>query len=736
MKPTDEELVEVTGKFFKELHRSADGTYCVCLYSHKKDVFTAVGVNLPEVNYPVTFKGKWVINPKFGRQFQVEIVSDSLPSRETDLVSYIASLHIGIGVTRASAMIQLVGLEQFWNAIETDPMQFLVIKGINEKSLTLLQDNIRMQTVQKDLFMLFGNDLHCDAKQYKKICSFFDNRMSEMLESITQNPYILMNCDYTFSELDYFTVRHTAYAPNDNRRLYAAAVQSLLDAKTNAHVGLPKECMIAEMTKLLKPQGAVPPADLSVFLDRATVEMSLIYSNELFYLPRSYEEETYIAEKVAEMVSAPLNSISTDEFKAVLDSYSADKGFSLSADQMKAVYTALSSHFCIITGGPGTGKSTILDALLVCWKHFYDDRCLLMAPTGKAAVRMNETTGHPAGTIHSALGLTIGNERTDKMDKDIPPVNASLIVVDECSMLDQSVMASILAALDNSENLPTLVLVGDPEQLPSVGWGNVLADMIQSNTLPVCKLNTIYRQGEDSPIITNATKIQSGNTELDFTSRAFQRLNYGTDEQNMDAAAKFYARCVRAYGIENVALLSPYHKATDICTNKFNQKLQEVLNPYTGQQQIKVARTVLREGDRVMQLKNIVDASNGDIGTVQRINPTASEAEPCVTVAFENGNTVSYLREQLMQLDLAYAISIHKSQGSQYPAVITVLPNNCTSFLKRNLLYTAITRSSKNVALFSPTNTIQYCINNNRIDERHTRLSYRLKMALSQYAAA
>ena len=739
------ETIQVTGRFYRRLYRANDGSHCVCLYTNKKEsTFTAVGCDLPETNYPVTFAGRWTVNQKYGKQFLVDMVVTQLPDSRKDITQYISSLKTGIGVKRAEKMIDMVGLSHFWDALNRDPLQFCAIKGIDTKTILLLKSLISKSAAQENLFRLFGADLPCSSRQYKKILAFFDNNTEEMVKQISANPFVLMKCGYLFQELDRFCCRKTAMAVNSYMRLLAAAQQVLIDARQKSHVGLPKDELLSNLTSLLAENGRVAGSDLDLFMESATQNSALVYDCGLYYLPRSYQEEEKIAEVLKQLACKTSEKISRREFSQLMDAYSEEKGFSLSPNQCEAVWTALTKSVCVITGGPGTGKSTILDALLFCWKHFFDSDWVLMAPTGKASVRMTETTQQPATTIHSTLGLYVGNDDPDEMDTHVNMTTASLVVVDESSMIDQSVMASLCMALQAElagKTLQHLVLVGDPDQLPSVGWGNVLADIIDSESIPVCRLSTIYRQGEGNPIITNSLKMKDGDTELAFDPQSsFKRFHHGeddaigtADEKNADKACRFYLRCVKHYGIENVVLLSPYHKGPQaISTNSLNRKLQDALNPDRGQGKI----LQFREGDRVMQLKNTELLSNGDVGTIVFIDSHAGETDPCLVVEFENGVRHGYIKESLVQLELAYAITIHKSQGSQYQNVIVMMPNRFTPFIRRNLLYTAITRSSKNVAIFGPLDTIRKSIENNKKDDRYSNLKSRLAQISNSCTAA
>ena len=694
----------LTGKYYKTLHRNQDASFCVCLYTvNGKDTVTVVGANLPEVVYPVTFTGTWKVSQRYGKQFVVDMIVNLLPEARSDIARYIASLKTGIGVARAEKMLDLVGVENFWDEFQADPMQFCAIKGIRQDSLVELQIQISKQSAQRELFRLFAGDLSCDGRQYKRTIQFFNGNLQLMVSSIKENPFILMQCGYSFEELDYYSSRHTTYPVNDSRRLLAAAQQILLNARSSSHVGLPGDELANAMYDLLRKQGVVTKPDIYAFLSNATAsEEAIVWSEGLYYLARCYQEEVKVAEIISDLVTQPNHTIPDNKFRKAMSEYADQKGFSLSPDQQTAVKTALEQSICIITGGPGTGKSTILDAILFCWKKFRDDKWMLMAPTGKAAVRMTETTQQPATTIHSALGLNVGNEKMDELDTRVYTIDNSLIVIDECSMIDQTVMASLTLALKGLETnqLQHLILVGDPDQLPSVGAGNILADCIDSGVIPVCRLATIYRQGAESPIITNSGKMQRGETDLVYTKefRHFDgKANWEAMETKDDANMKLAIRCflanVQKYGMDSTVILSPYHKATAISTNALNKRIQEAVNPDVGQGEIKAMGRIYRKGDKVMQLKNTESLSNGDIGTITYVEPHASETDPCVRVEFENGYEQDYVREELVQIEHAWAISIHKSQGSQWPNVLVVMPEKFTNFLRRNILYTGATRS-------------------------------------------
>lgn len=723
------ELVELTGVFTQQKYRNGDGSYCVCLYKVKSDYVTVVGSDLPEVDYPVTFSGKWITHPAFGEQFQVDMIVNQLPKTKREIVSFILSTSAGLTWRQAEHMVSLAGTADIWELLYESPMIFCSDKKITEDRVLRLQAEVKRQTTQRDLLRLFGKDLEMNTQQYRRICSLFSEDMSTMIDSIRENPFVLIGAGYSFKDLDKFSATHTEFCVNDYRRLLGASQDILLDAQRSCHVGLPASIMLTRLKDALRPVGTVGDLDCRAFLREACVRKDLVFANELFYLRRAYEEESVITRRLAAMAELTPRNVDRKKFDKCIEAYGKDKGITLSADQTNAVWTAITRQICIITGGPGTGKSTILDAILFSWKKFHKDSdWLLMAPTGKAAVRMTETTGESAYTIHSTLqlGVQTGFEHKEEVEAEI---ENSLIVVDESSMLDLSVASALVGALSNIySGKQHLILVGDPDQLPSVSYGNVLADLISSDVIPVCSLNTIYRQAAENPIVTNSLRIRADNDDLVWGGD-FKRFHEGSDARNMDVACNFFVRCVKQFGIENVALLSPFHNKTEISTNVLNRKLQETINPANGRPGIKgIGGISFRVKDRVMQLRNTEWLSNGDVGTVIDVDPFADSGDLCLTVEFENGIVQGYTRDDLTQLDLAYAFSIHKSQGSQYKCVIIVLPNETSSFLTRSILYTGITRAKAHVALIGPTATIRFMIHNERQDVRHTRLIQRLRV--------
>lgn len=454
---------------------------------------------------------------------------------------------------------------------------------------------------------------------------------------------------------------------------------------------------------------------------------SLHYQAGMVYLKAQFEQEKYIAATIKNLVS---RDSAIDNIDVFLAQYQKETGIILADKQADAVRCCLRNSMSVITGGPGTGKTTTIRALLYVHKLVYGNASepVLLAPTGRAARRMSEATGYPASTIHSAIGYT---EQTGN-PQACTRLEGNLVIVDETSMMDQLIAYLLLSSLPENARL---VFVGDPDQLPSVGCGNILHDIIVSGVVPLTKLDVIYRQGENSPVITNAHAINTGNTELVY-AKGFRFIERNDTASIFEKACSFYVQCVNCYGIDNVVLLNPYRSKTALSVNEFNKHLQEVVNPLkAGDFSITVHGTEFRTNDKVMQTKNTEIAKNGDIGYIRRIARKPAEDDPTefVYTAFVefNGDGIEhpYSEDALVNVDLAYCSTIHKSQGSQYETVIMVLSNEHSLALKRNLVYTGVTRAEKNVALIGQSSALRKAILNNTADIRYTLLPNRLRSA-------
>lgn len=718
-----------TGKFFREIFCNKDTGYCVFLYNNGKDVTTVVGTELPKAEYPVTFSGKWVQHKDYGMQFEADMVVEQVPTGREDIITFIAKMKIGIGRKKVQKMLEIVHETKFWDTVQQTPETFGSI--VNSDCMTRLQQRVKRLLFMQEIARVCGSDLRIDVSRYKQICSVFKDQLDELVDMIKENPYILVMAGFTFSELDAFNSKRSRLPAKDDQRLLGACLYVLLDGIEQCHGCLPINTIVEQMVALLKDLGKVDAHDCEEFLRQADARQEIAICNGMCYLNRSFEEESALVNILTELNAVPPSDLNPMLFHGFIRDYEAEKGFQLSEDQKNAVWTAMTRSVCVITGGPGTGKSTILDAIRACWKSFRpSEQTSLMAPTGRAAVRMTEVTNESACTVHSRLQLAIGDTSMKYMKDSGTCMKEELVIVDETSMLDQSTSAALVTALKGrfDKKRQHLILVGDPDQLPSVAYGNVLADIIESGVIPVCSLSTVYRQAADNPIIENSIRIKNGDPELLWTP-TFKAFHNGSELGNKDAVRKFFTACVKQYGIENVALLSPYHQKTEISTNALNLVLQDAINPDVGQPAITYGKRQYRLRDWVMMLKNTESLSNGDIGTIVEINHETMDQEAGVTVRFENGITEFFSKENLSRLDLAYALTVHKSQGGQYRVVIMILPDKPSKFLQRRVIYTGVTRSKELFAVFGPRHVLSYAIRNNKYDKRYTGLVLRLRDA-------
>ena len=406
--------------------------------------------------------------------------------------------------------------------------------------------------------------------------------------------------------------------------------------------------------------------------------------------------------------------------EAELDAEEGRLGLKLAPEQRSAVKTALTNGLCIITGGPGTGKTLIQRAILDIFKRKYPDKAICCcAPTGRAARRLEQSTGHVAYTVHKALGLFAGD---DGYLGEVSELDAELILVDEVSMLDIYLACRLLESVKDGAQL---VLVGDAEQLPSVGPGAVLSEMLSSCCIPFVRLDKVFRQNAGSRIAVNAKLIRNGTFHLEY-GEDFRFIDSPDLSESAGLIANLYIKETEKHGIDNVVLLSPFRQKTETGVNALNTHIQNIINPHKkGKAEVTVGKRIFREGDKIMQTKNFEDVSNGDVGYVKKI--TAVENEAYVLVDFGDGRIKEYDSSDLDMLDLGYASTIHKSQGSEYKSVIINLQCAHYTMLNRPLIYTAITRGKDKVTIVGERRALCISIQKNDTEKRGTCLAKRLE---------
>ena len=715
---------KLTGRFVHRVYYSEESGYTIALYDTESSGEVAVvGQELPDAVYPITFLGKWVNNERFGRQFQAEVILQSLPTKENDIINFLPTLKIGIGKRLAKKLLAGIPASEFWTTLSTNPDSFS--DYVSEAVAYKLRNKVKNLMAMQAFVAACGTDLKVDMARYRQICSVFHD--ANAADLLAENPFCFIAAGIPFHELDFYASRHTDYPLDDYRRVLGAIQQVLLDGQAECHSCMPEPLVLDGMERLLREYGGLDRQFCLSALHYSVRQDDICRWQDMYYLPAAFDDETFLVHRLKELAGKENRALKPEKFADFMEKYEAEVGFHLSEEQRNAVYTALTRSVCVITGGPGTGKSSILDAIVRGFKVLYqvEDVCLL-APTGRASVRMAEVTGLGASTIHSRLGLGIteGPVISRKVE-ETNPVENELVAVDETSMVDLQTAASLVRSLNKRSGYQHLVLIGDPNQLPSVGFGNVLADIIASGSVPVCALNNVYRQEDGNPIITNARKMQEGDPALHYTD-SFRLFDLGNENASFEKACVLYKKFVKQHGADQVALLSPYVKeAQRISTKNLNAALQEILNPDVGQGFIKYGKRVFRVNDRVVMMKNTEALSNGDVGTILALKES-EDAREYFEIQFECGISQTFFKEDLRHLDLAYALSIHKSQGSQYDTVIIVLPDRSSSFLRRNLIYTGVTRAKKNVFIFGSERVLRYAILNDKYDLRYSGLAKRL----------
>lgn len=731
MGTTATEHEDIVATFTYKTFESADRSYCVFRfknYDTHKD-FTAIGSMLPkQKNVPVKLTGSWEINKKTGRkQFKVVYFEQAKPSGKTEVIAFFTALRCGIGGIKANTIWNQFG-NKTWDIIENSPERLLEVPMINQKILTRFMEALKENNLLRDLMKLFaqsgvslsGETLHALIEKYG----------SKVVEIITENPFEPCGTidGYSFDRAD--ALAYTLGYPIDHEnRLVAALYKMLDDAAISGHVCLPKDELL---NLLIKFTGCNRDKCVEA-IRKAFHERKIIGANYYLYTPKRYEQESAICEHIIRLMTTGDKPI--EGIDALIEEYEA-ANFKFAECQRDAIKNVFKNPFTVITGGPGVGKTTVTKGILAVHQQVYgaSSEPILLAPTGKASRRMSEATGYPAQTIHSAVGWKGEEFNYEEMEPVM--LDGNLIIIDEVSMMDQAI-ASIL--FERIKSGIRVVLVGDIDQLPSVGCGNVLADLISSGVVPTTRLTVIFRQAGENPIVKNAHAINSGDANLSF-SKSFKFVQCSNEQEVFEAACKMYVKCVKAYGDDKVVLLNPQRNNTFVSVDRFNNELQSRINPLVpGKMEIKVGKTVFRERDKVMELKNTeIGPKNGDVGYIKEITRRKDLDDPDIFIYYANiewngdENWIEYSQDDLRHVTLAYCTTVHKSQGSEFPSVIEVVSKAHPSMLKRNLIYTGITRAKVNVCLVGELDALQMAVSNNTQEVRHTLLASRLQTALKK----
>ncbi len=682
-------------------------------------VGTLAGASVGEL---VQLHGYWRSHAEYGRQFEVRAFSVQLPASIEGIRKYLGSgLIKGIGPVNASRIVDAFGLATL-DVIEGQPERLREVPGVGPRRAELILKGWAEQRAIKDI-MIFLQGQGIGAGLAVKIYKRYGN---DSLAVVQHDPYRLARDVYGIGFKTADKIARALGAPLDSpQRIQAGLCHVVGTFSDEGHCFAARPQLIARAAELLE----VPADACTAQLEALAQSEALVVEDEAVYLPAFHQAEVSVARKLRLLASAsrdrlaPFQQVDWARAFGWLQQRSA---LELTPEQMEAVRMALTEKVSVLTGGPGTGKSTIVGSLIALLAARRGS-VLLAAPTGRAAKRLRETTGVEARTIHRLLEYNPGATRTFVRDRD-NPLDADLIIVDEASMIDILLMNHLLRAVEAGSHL---LLVGDVDQLPSVGPGNVLRDLIASETIAVTRLTTIFRQAAGSAIVANAHRINRG--ELPLVSREihdFYLFKQADPALAADLVLDLVAKRIPArFGLsaqEEVQVLSPMHRGA-AGVAELNRRLQERLNPPSpAKPEVAHGARTFRLGDRVMQLHNNYDKKvfNGDLGRVVAVDLE----ERSLTVDFD-GERVPYEFLQLDELMHAYAASVHKAQGSEFPAVVMPLLSQHYMLLQRNLLYTGVTRARRLVVLVGSTKAVAMAVHNDRIAKRNTRLAARLQEA-------
>lgn len=740
--------MELRGQIEEFIYQNESNSYTIAVFSteEEQEIITVVGY-LPfiAVGDSLKLQGKMVVHQEYGEQFKIETFEKLMPQTAAALEKYLASGTIkGIGPATARKIIDKFG-EETLTVFKFEPMRLAEIKGISkDKAYEIGEEfNEKWEVWQ---IVSFLEEFGIGANNSKKV---YDALGVNAVEKIQENPYVLVDIVYgiNFNNIDKIAMQ-IGIPMDSDYRIKSGIKYALLVASYNGHTCVLKQNLIDYTKSILDVEEERIDDNIINLNVNSEIHITVENHNEYVFLEQLYKAEKYISERLLTLRDCD-NVKFIKNFDNEIKKHEEKIDIELSEKQFEAVRQINENNVCIITGGPGTGKTTIIKCVLEIYKS-HKKKVVLCAPTGRAAKRMSETTGEDAKTIHRLL--EIGKFEEDKLgsvDTDVAPVDADVLVVDEMSMVDVFLMNYLVKALFLGTKV---IFVGDPNQLPSVGPGSILKDLIDSGEFATVHLDKIFRQAAKSKIIVNAHNVNNGVNFIgkkDYAEDAendFFYINESNQDKMLYQVLSLSKERLKNYGdyefFKNIQVLTPTKKGK-IGTKELNKALQAELNPKVDEILEKTyGEITFREGDRVMQIKNNYDiywekgsrndlrtyesgtgVFNGEIGRIVKI----SNEERQLEVEFDDGKVTWYAFSELDQLEHAYAITIHKAQGSEFDVVILVIPQSSNMLLTRNLLYTGITRAKKLLIVIGNKNLVEFMINNCDTKKRNTGLKEKLQ---------
>ena len=699
-------------------YQNADNGYTVlkCAVKNAQDLVTVVGI-MPDthVGSVLALEGVWKVDAKYGRQFSVEKFEETLPATVYGIEKYLGSgLIKGVGPKFARRIVEKFGKDTL-DVIEENPDALIEVEGIGRVRVERIRKSWEEQKEIKNI-MLFLQGHEVSTSHATKI---FKTYGSDSISVVQENPYRLADDIWGIGFKTADTIAEKMGIEKDRFiRLRSGILYTLNKLSENGHCYAVREQLIQAAVQLLE----VEEAELEITLDEMLRTEEVIREEEAIYLPPFFFSETGCAKRLLKLLAAERRvQMDVDTvMETVMGRAGQGQHITYDEVQLEAIRAAVSSKIMVLTGGPGTGKTTTTMGIIAAYRAA-GCRIVLAAPTGRAAKRMSEGTGMEAKTIHRLLEYKPpeGYQR-----KEENPLEGDVLILDECSMIDIMLMYNLLKAMPEQM---TLIMVGDTDQLPSVGAGNVLKDIISSGRIPVVRLSRIFRQAQGSRIIMNAHRINKGE-QIDMRGGRDSDFFFAAKETNEEVVELLVKYCTenlpRYYhvdALQDIQVLTPMQRGVCGAAN-LNQVLQEAMNP--GSIFLRRGGTQYRLHDKVMQIRNDYDKEvfNGDIGVINHVDMEERE----LTVNFD-GREVVYDVSELEELTLAYATTIHKSQGSEYPIVVMPFTMSHYVMLQRNLLYTGVTRAKKILVLIGEKKAVWYAVKNETTADRNTKLAERLR---------
>ena len=733
---TEMEMEILQGTIAAVVYHNYDNGYAVLrLRCGDAQTVTVVGtIPMPAVGERLMVTGRWSTHQSYGKQFEAEFLERLMPESTTEILAYLSSRVIkGIGPRMAARIVDHFGANTLL-VMEREPDRLAEVPGISLAKAKTIGDEFRTLFGMRQLMEFFA--MHqLPAELAVRTYKLYGDQTISLLYD---DPYLLMDdgLDAPFGAVDQFAIT-LGVAGDDPRRVEAGILFELKYNMTAGHSFLPEEKLIGATAQLLSVEGDAVRLGIQRLLDAQRLVRDNLAGIVIDYLPDLHDAETYVTARLLAFSKTPFSA--PHGLESMVRKAAASGGIQYSAQQEQAIRAASDSGILLITGGPGTGKTTILNGIL----SLYDQmglRTLLAAPTGRAAKRLAEVTGQDASTIHRLLEAGI-DPNTGLMffaKDESNPLKADAVIVDEMSMVDIQLLSSLLHAIPAGKRL---ILVGDPDQLPPVGPGFPFGDMLRSNVLQSVRLTEIFRQAQESLIVMNAHRVNQGiMPDLKNKKSDFFFLPCRSEQEVAQTIVGLCAsRLPKNMGIpsDQIQVLTPTRKG-GVGTWSLNALLQGALNPPAPtKRERQFGEFSFREGDRVMQIRNNYDIMwkrtdgsavgtgifNGDIGTIRSIDPQMEQ----MTIVFDDDREADYDFTQLNELEPAYAMTVHKSQGSEYRAVVLCAWNGSPYLLNRSILYTAITRAKDLLIIVGREETVGIMVENAKVGRRYSGLKLRLQ---------